>query len=88
MESAIVVEEYKTAVILIVKQSAQFCYTAAILQPEIIQRNQTMRWPLLVIFILSLTACGQKGDLTLPEKSTQDKAAQDKSANKQFTQLH
>jgi len=39
-----------------------------------------MRWPLLVIILLSLTACGQKGDLYLPEKSAGDKPAQNKTA--------
>jgi len=37
-----------------------------------------MRWSLLVIFILSLTACGQKGDLFLPDKPDADKSSQGK----------
>ncbi|HED17251.1 MAG TPA: hypothetical protein ENI64_10630 [Gammaproteobacteria bacterium] len=36
-----------------------------------------MRWSILVIFLLSLTACGQKGNLYLPEKDAGDKSAQD-----------
>jgi len=37
-----------------------------------------MRWSLLLIFLLSLTACGQKGGLYLPEKAAGDNTAQDK----------
>jgi len=40
-----------------------------------------MRWPLLVIFLMSLTACGQKGDLYLPEKDSGDKSAQETPAH-------
>jgi len=48
-----------------------------------------MRWPFLIIFTLALAACGQKGDLYLPEKAAGDtpvhnKSARDMSSGEQF----
>lgn len=46
-----------------------------------------MRWPILIMLMLLITACGQKGDLTLPEKPDQQKSDQKKSEQQKAEQV-